>query len=1588
MAEQKQKIQPIKGINVDDDETKISPEQARFLKGVEVLINKSGSDSPQGGNAGVITEQQSNVITIPDPTAILPQNGYNFCIGSFYYPVIDWFMWYVYNSSGDHCIILYSAITNNYVSAMQRTDLNFQVDKRIRTSDIVLVNNTTQTKTLLYFIDAFNEPRKFNLNTALSTAGYTIPFYNTFLPHSEAEEFIKAIKYPPYLRPQIKSTGKDGAVKYNYIVNKMFQWRYRYVYDDGEKSVLSPISTLGYIAQDNCAVSSGVTTSDNYFELEMYAGSAIVVRIEIFFRYNNGDAINLESPTDWYLYDTLEKYDGNNTVALENHDLNINIPNSFTYKFYNDREYQLFDISESNRIYDTLPEVAGAQELTDNNAIVYADCKEGKDNLSEIYIGTADAPSITIGADFPSNDVIETMTIRGYLVIHSHENDHNEPIWAKQGSGLTPSGNYVFGGLSTIYPSVANPALESNFAQSTLEITRDDTFGNEKVQGGFLVYLAGTPYKTITRQRQYAGAFVSYDVYYAGLNPTDRQFIIDQVQVYNRTYVQYFEIKDVPIGKYVLRVGSHIQSELDSRGEQNTSTYLLGAAQYAAYLVNPNTITRIFNDQREIIINGCDGVVNGIYDVNDCISGLPSGGNPALKGFPVIWDISYIDDGVAEQRGINFCGYFYEEALPVGRPIELAQVVVNDTSPNPYDVVSPATTDHNGFFFVSVIDITPFAPIGFQNVIIEFYLVDNTTTQILANNTQTWLAGDGRFGTFQTNQIIDSTKSINGGGLPGISCYSICNHYRVTGTLINTVNGQGAGGVPVILSRGGYAITDAQGVFEIVAHADSSVGNGDRDDYLIISQSMCVILDENDSQCVEYRDKAGATVVFPAVNYSEVAPVNADCSAPTTFDVTYSKRDVTVLFSDQKGLKGGGFYMTGFILYDYALRPSFVQAPRWMELYIQSIPERFGGNNLVPPDVFATITSNFFLPDWVKYMAFARTKNLFTANYLQWMVNSVSFIDINGDVTSVANATSIKLNISNLNDFNEIYGFSTNTVYQYSDGDRILFIRNGDGSFYDGASAELIDLEANGTTDDTTVEIVIPNDPRLSTLVAGARVEFYTPRKREGAELFFEISNLYPCRKDSISQSGLNVPCVITYDDLVNKNAVINSLNSINAGVVNLNTWDTYWHTRSISVNGVVVTSFVPYEHHSYNDFWDSRAEDIGRINIINKDARSVQRTNLIRWSRIFDTDTFTNGLCSFIEGNARPVFKQYGAIRLLYSVRNTLFVFQELGTFKCSINKDSLRTGDGGSIIADSSNFISTPDAISGEYGLQDPATFQNFDGLFVWLDTIHSALVFCDGSQAVDASIALKIKSYILDKCRYMYKYNLQSPAFPMFAHSGKNPKTGDYLLSFFTMTDFSTAGDTADFINNEREIVIQKNETIIINPNLKICKGFANFTPEYYGIINNGRDGNHFITFYRGKAYIHNYDTAVTSVNTFYGVKTDTIVDVVCNAEEDLVKVFSHIAIESNDIPFFADKVTSSKKDQLSKIPIELMIRKEGIYYAEFKQDINSDGGLIDGDAIRGVYARVRLVRSQDVLYQDKYSELNNIVIYFQKSMLSNK
>jgi hypothetical protein len=622
------------------------------------------------------------------------------------------------------------------------------------------------------------------------------------------------------------------------------------------------------------------------------------------------------------------------------------------------------------------------------------------------------------------------------------------------------------------------------------------------------------------------------------------------------------------------------------------------------------------------------------------------------------------------------------------------------------------------------------------------------------------------------------------------------------------------------------------------------------------------------------------------------------------------------IISNKNGLKSAGLYEFGFIVRGSCGRISAVNKVKSIE--IPRVQER-------NRDGFCSFTYNgndITLPSWAKCIDIVRSENL-NSFLLQWLVDKIERTDDG----------KIKLTIQSLNDYNEKYFFKTNTVYQWLKGDRVEFIKNGDGKIFSIAQYGLLnyltispfnDEQVSGETEqpaDFFNQLIIEDDGKLNDLKKGAVIELQRPKDCTIEPVYFGI-----CVSIPVGSNGK-----LLYD----------------SGT--FRTFDTYYVNRKI---GEFPSQ--QFEHRNPSDFWGDNINpltDAGRPYFINKFENEQRYGRNIT----INSPTEYNRFGDFVK---RLDPSTHGDIIAIGTTDNkTGLCISEFDWSIFGIEDNLLRLTAEGMVRAASPDQVisDSQSKLSGAFGCQYGSIGSIFfgDGFAMFIDINRAHYIKHNYDQATAIDIG-KCQRYFRKRCQEIETFN-RANADPLNQYrfaTGMNYQSGAVHLTIKSLRDSG--------VNNEAGPFLKRNETIMFDPETEDFLGFCSATPEAFGRLDifDGA-GCSMIMFLNGIPYIT--PIIPDRWNEFFGIATDWIIGISLNKEENKLKRPLAIEVQSETM-FFVKEVTTDRTNFRSEIP-PIKIKRMGnkdVWNGAFLGNVNSREGLFGNEKPSGYWCNCLLIR----------------------------
>ena len=950
------------------------------------------------------------------------------------------------------------------------------------------------------------------------------------------------------------------------------------------------------------------------------------------------------------------------------------------------------------------------------------------------------------------------------------------------------------------------------------------------------------------------------------------------------------------------------------------------------------------------------------------LSNPDTGDSGSLSGYIVDPDNSDKSDPVES----------ISQALGLKR-IELAKISLNNDGKGYNSVVSSQSspgvalwksgktaTDHNGFFFFATEDDSGSVGVQLGGIKSGLYSAPNW-------NSYNYLDSS-------SFPPIVSVGALNGAAI-GVYVNldnNITDYSRTRISFgIKATDGLGVDNVYGVLTGGETKQSDALGSIEFIAYADTLSGGRQRS-----------------GDILNYPESSACSVSFnpTLLSFGEVIGNGFKTNSDTLI-----LPDVTAVFSLQSNksfLKRGGAYEYGLVYFDRANRSGSTNV-KSTEVLIPFYTEEYNG--VIPSETQPILgwQIKHLPPEWATHYQWVRTKNTATNRYIQWCPDTVSYLDESGTASDFTSGSQVALDVTNITGSYLTAHPDSLLSYDYTPGDRVRFIKDENGAFYD----EYLDVKITGFLAGIITFEKLNSFPEFKE---GVLVEIYTPKLDAETDIFYEIGECFEVK--TVVSAGVT-PLKYHAGLLTDQNPFFPDIQPA-TGI--FQTGDTYYRARDIQIDSGSRSNVI--DSQNFSDFWDSRVSDIGRPNRVDLDAERVNRPTTVYYSEKFAPETNINGLNSFYDDSFESYDRSYGSIKKLYSHDKRLDCFQETKTSKILVEENVTYDQFDQGNVATSDKVLSNAIYYTLDYGTLNPESFTEHAGRRYFVDIRRGAVLRLgnDGLTAISENL---MSSYFEDKSNFYSSFDLIPEIWGVY-----DVDHDEYIVSFGSVsrpegftpdeldlvssqaevvtevrngleytfilgysenedgipTEFEIVRDVANgvyIINSSagsidmdrQKILTIPGETLGFSETTKYWTSFYSYIPECFCKV-----GIDFLSFKNGRAYLHNSNNLR---NNFYGVGYPSEVWSVFNQSPSEIKVFNSIGVESDTIWYAREILTQN--GQASKLDVEdfqddqgqglVFDSKETIHFSDFWQDINTenvDFPLFEGDDLRDKSLLVKL------------------------------
>jgi len=441
--------------------------KGRMNKGVDERLVPQGEyidalnvrlGSTEGTEIGAVENSKGNELLVQLEFNGSPLSDEAKCIGAFEDGGNETIYWFVHDknntaSSTGKVDLIVSYNTRTFVlfyHVISTSVLNF--DKEF------IVNGVNLIGDLLFFTDNLNPPRKINVNR-----NYALP---TPAGDLLTEQDIGVILAPPLNAPEIKQYKVGGGE--NYLEEILISFAYRWQYEDGEYSAMSPFSryacTPGPFNFDYSNYNQeGMRNIFNTVDITFDTGGKNVKDLDVIFKFSTSQSVNV-----------IERFNKVNEGWLDDTDQTI----SFTNK----KIYTTLPEAQLLRLFDNVPLKAQAQTIM-GNRLMYGNYVDGYDivdeNGAQVYL---DYDLQLINESLSSDEITGTLSNFTYTVDGSNVVTNatatvdfgGDNIVLEEGAQIGVDFNFISAGFTgdPSYPDGSEP--ENLFEHTFLFVLQQD----------------------------------------------------------------------------------------------------------------------------------------------------------------------------------------------------------------------------------------------------------------------------------------------------------------------------------------------------------------------------------------------------------------------------------------------------------------------------------------------------------------------------------------------------------------------------------------------------------------------------------------------------------------------------------------------------------------------------------------------------------------------------------------------------------------------------------------------------------------------------------------------------------------------------------------------------------------------------------------------------------------------------------------------------------------------------------------------------------------------------------------------------------
>ena len=388
-----------------------------------------------------------------------------------------------YSSSAKNFIYSYNVLNGDTAKLVEGSFLNFSTTNTVYGVNIL--------ENLLFWTDNRNQPRKINITSATQVPGY----YTT-------EDQISVAKLNPYepielyrevnsiwettmldktslLLPDGVTANPNYDAQYagdpDFLEDKFVRFSYRYIFDDGEHSIIAPFTQPAFIPkQDGYFLAEDTNVSGNT-EAENAAYRSTIVE----FMENKVDNILLQIPlptigsntfNDFKITEIEILYKESDQIAVQvvdvitQEEIKETTTSVFEYNYQARKPFRTLPDSDIIRVYDKIPVRALGQEIISNRIVYsnfqdkhtppeYLDYNVGAFNKSSFNVTSGNVSTNTTSiVEYPTHTIKQNRNYQVGVVLSDKYGRSSSTILSIVNDGDIGGASGSFGGSTYYHP--------------------------------------------------------------------------------------------------------------------------------------------------------------------------------------------------------------------------------------------------------------------------------------------------------------------------------------------------------------------------------------------------------------------------------------------------------------------------------------------------------------------------------------------------------------------------------------------------------------------------------------------------------------------------------------------------------------------------------------------------------------------------------------------------------------------------------------------------------------------------------------------------------------------------------------------------------------------------------------------------------------------------------------------------------------------------------------------------------------------------------------------------------------------------------